>query len=336
MIDREPPSAEVLERAWQRERARRKEAERLLEEKSRELYASYSQLEKAHEDLKQQQAILVQAEKMASLGVLAAGIAHEINNPVGFVASNLESLRCYLVQVVDAVADLRGLAEQIGPADPLVVQRDEVLAKQKTEDLDFALSDALDIVVECNTGILRVREIVAGLKTFARTEVDRLVPTDLHDVVESALTLLHNQTKHACDIVRDYAELPRVLANPGKLAQVFVNLLVNAVQAIEEKASGLGLCGEAAKGAWGTITVRTEVLADEVRVAIGDTGCGMPPEVRERIFQPFFTTKPVGQGTGLGLAISYGIVQEHAGRLEVESAVGSGTIFTLVLPVPHG
>ncbi len=327
---------DVMLRAWRRERSRRLEAERLLNEKARELFDSYNDLEHALTDLKSNQRILVQTEKMASLGVLAAGIAHEINNPVGFVLSNLTTLKSNLPTLVDALRDMRELVERIDDDGPLSQQRAAVLGRLASSDADYVLADAGDLIDETLSGLERVRAIVAGLRSFARTESDTLELTDVHGIIESALTLLHNQLKHACDIVRAFGDAPRVLANPGKLAQVLVNLLSNAVQAIEEKARGQGLCGAAipgvAGGAWGRITVQTWREHDWLCIGVQDTGCGISRDAREQLFQPFYTTKPVGQGTGLGLAISWGIVQEHGGTIEVDSEPGHGARFIVKLP----
>ncbi len=322
-----------MQRAWQRERARRLEAEHLLSVKSRELFASFSELERAHAALKNNQHVLVQTEKMASLGVLSAGIAHEINNPIGFVLSNLNTLKSNLPLLLEVLGAMRHVLQRIDATSPLAPERDAVLQRLADTDADFVLADSADLIVETLSGLERVRAIVAGLKAFARTETDATELVDLHEILDAALALLHNQIKHSCDIARNFGELPQVLANPGKLAQVFVNLLVNAVQAIEEKASGAGSCGETGKGAWGTITVTTRRDDGFVYVSVSDTGCGIPDSVREKLFQPFFTTKPVGQGTGLGLAISYGIVHEHGGEIEIDSEFGVGARFTVKLPL---
>ena len=324
---------QVMQRAWQRERARRLAAEQLLSATASELLASFHDLERAHAELKSHQHVLVQTEKMASLGVLSAGVAHEINNPIGFVLSNLHTLKSNLPLLLEMLGAMRDVLQRIDATSPLASARDAVLRRLADSDADFVLADSAELIVETLSGVERVRAIVAGLKTFARSETDVTELIDLHEILDAAFTLLHNQIKHSCDIVRNFSALPRVLANPGKLAQVFVNLLVNAVQAIEEKASGAGSCGEAGKGAWGTITVTTWRDDGFVCVSVADSGCGIPDSVREHLFQPFFTTKPVGQGTGLGLAISYGIVHEHGGEIAIDSEFGAGARCTVKLPL---
>ena len=283
-----------------------------------ELRASHRDLKAAFECLEQAQAQLLQSEKMASIGQLAAGVAHEINNPVGYVNSNLGTLRGY----IDDLFRLLATYEKAGPllaGDPLL--QAELASLKQTLDLGFLREDTLNLVKESQEGITRVKKIVADLKEFSH--VDRAVwqQADLRLGIDSTLNIVHNEIKYKAEIVKDYGELPLIECIPAQLDQVFLNLLVNAAQAIETR---------------GTITLTTGTDGDGVFVEIRDTGQGMPAEVQKRIFEPFFTTKPVGKGTGLGLSLSYGIVQKHHGRIDVVSEPGRGTSFRVWLPVGQG
>ncbi len=264
------------------------ERTRELAEKNRELSAKNREILRAETQL-------VQSEKMAALGQLVAGVAHELNNPVNFISSGVPSLRRDVDKLTALVADDR---------------RDERFHKvqRRIGKLLRAIGD----------GARRTAETVRDLRSFARPDEAELKVADLHAALESTLTLLHHQTKDHIEVVRHYGRIPTVECWLGQLNQVFMNLLVNAVQAIR---------GE------GAIVLTTERLGDRVRVSIRDTGRGMSEDERAKIFDPFFTTKPEGQGTGLGLAISHGIVEKHGGTIEVESAPGKGTEFTITLPL---
>ena len=257
---------------------------------------------------------LMHAEKMASLGQLAAGIAHEINNPIGFVSSNLGSLERYLEEVISLVeAYARGAAAS---ADRAVFAEATELRRQL--DYDFLCDDARQLLVECRDGIDRVRKIVQDLKGYSHVGNDWQW-ADLHEGLDSTLNIARNELKYHCTVIREYGDLPQICCMPSQINQVFMNLLVNAAHAIEGQ---------------GEIVIRTARFGDDaVQIHISDTGKGIPPENLSRIFEPFFTTKKVGQGTGLGLALSWRIVERHHGRLEVKSEPGKGTTFILTLPV---
>jgi two-component system NtrC family sensor kinase len=263
-------------------------------------------LEEAHNQL-------LQSEKLASIGQLAAGVAHEINNPIGFVNSNLGTLKNYTGQLFDLL-DEYSTAESKLP--PEAVQR--LAAAKQTADIDFVREDMAALIAESMDGAARVRRIVQDLRDFSRPGDSEWQAVDLHAGLESTLNVVWNEIKFKAEVVRDYAELPPVECLPFQLNQVFLNLLVNAAQAIPER---------------GTITLRSACDGDQVSVAIADNGIGMPPEVRDRIFDPFFTTKPIGKGTGLGLSVAYGIVEKHGGRIDVDTVPGKGTTFTVRLPV---
>lgn len=255
---------------------------------------------------------LVQSEKLAAIGQLAAGVAHEINNPVGFVMSNFRSLEQYLDSMFSLVELFDTHAHLLSEAARTAV------AKRKVDiDFEFMAEDARDLVAESRDGLERVKRIVSDLRDFSRVGETEWQWANLHGCLDSTLNVVMNEIKYKADVVKDYAELPDIECMPFQLNQVFLNLLVNAAQAMEDR---------------GTITLSTRAEVDHVVVQVSDTGCGMPPEVVKRIFDPFFTTKPVGKGTGLGLSVTHNIVTRHHGAITVDSAVGRGTTFTVRLP----
>ena len=261
---------------------------------------------------------LLQSEKLASIGQLAAGVAHEINNPVGYVKSNLSTLRGYLEQVM-ALLNAYGLSE-----DPLASQtaRNSLERLKETVDLPFLRDDIWSLMRECDEGLQRVTQIVRDLKDFSHADGGERVQADLHRGLDSTLNIVWNELKYKAKVIREYGELPCVDCVITQINQVFMNLLVNAAQAMEQH---------------GTIWIRTGLGEPGwVWVEVEDTGQGIPEENLKRIFDPFFTTKPVGKGTGLGLALAYGIINRHGGRIEVESTVGKGTRFRICLPVGAG
>ncbi len=247
---------------------------------------------------------LLQSEKMASIGQLAAGVAHEINNPIGFVNSNLGTLSRYvedILRVIDARAET--------PASQ---------ALSGEIDVNFLRADLVDLVRESREGLERVRKIVANLKDFSHVDEAEWQDADLLAGLDSTLNVVWHELKYKVELVRQLAPLPRIRCIPAQLNQVFMNLLVNAAQAIKQK---------------GTITLSSGVDGDQVWIEIADTGVGMDDAVIRRMFDPFFTTKPVGTGTGLGLSLSYDIIKKHGGRFDVSSTPGVGTTIRLYLPV---
>ena len=284
----------------------------------RNLTASQQQavaLRQAFDELERTQKQLINSEKMASIGQLTAGVAHEINNPVGYLHSNLGTLSHYVEDILHMVASYEAAVNAI--TDPVV--KATVEQAKKDTDFSFLLEDIPRLLSESQEGTQRVRKIVQDLKDFAHAgDNEEWQWVDLHNSLERTLNIVHNELKYKAEILRSYDNLPEIHCLPGQLNQVFMNLLVNAGHAIDAK---------------GQVQVSARQVGDQVWVEISDTGCGMPPEVVARIFEPFFTTKTVGKGTGLGLSISYGIVKKHGGHIEVESTEGQGTTFRIMLPV---
>ena len=267
--------------------------------------------------LEDAQGQLLQSEKMASVGQLAAGVAHEINNPIGFVNSNLGSLKGQvesLLSVLSAYEEVENALK--GQPDLLASLQQAKIAA----DLDFLRDDILDLINESLDGVQRVKKIVENLRDFSRVDASEWHYANLEQGLESTLNIVWNEIKYKAEVIREYAGLPDVECIAAQINQVFMNLLVNAAHAIAER---------------GTITLRTGFDEREVWVEVEDTGVGIKPENLKRVFEPFFTTKPVGKGTGLGLSLAYGIVQRHQGGLEVQSKPGKGTKFRLTLPRRH-
>jgi signal transduction histidine kinase len=323
------PDDSAIRRAWQREKAARKLAEQLLEDKSRELYIANRDLQSRADALQQTlnelrdtQEQLLQSEKLASLGQLAAGVAHEINNPMGFITSNLGSLRDYLHGYRDTLRAARAAcaAVQNGNLAQAGELAEQTEASYAEHDLDFAEEDIDELLDDSLKGAQRVRDIVQGLRNFARVDSRELESFDLNDCLRDALKLARVELDQRADVHSHFAELPALQGNAGQLTQVLVNLLVNAAQAIDGH---------------GRVEVSSRLVGDTAQVDIRDNGCGISAEDRDKLFTPFFTTKPVGSGTGLGLSISYGIVQKHGGHIEVESEPGSGSRFTVILPLAN-
>jgi PAS domain S-box-containing protein len=255
---------------------------------------------------------LLQSEKMASIGVLAAGVAHEINNPVGFVNSNLSSLQRYL-QSLMRLLDAYELREQHLPEG----DRSELNALRKEIDADYLREDLGSLLSESMDGLDRIKRIVQDMKDFSHVGGGDVLVANLETGLDSTLNVVWNELKYKAEVIKEYGGVPEIECIPSQLNQVFMNLLVNAAHAIDNR---------------GRITVRTSYENEMVTVSVSDTGSGIAAENLGRIFEPFFTTKPVGKGTGLGLSLSYSIVQKHGGRIEVDSEIGKGTTFRVILP----
>ncbi|CAH0348053.1 ATP-binding protein [Aquabacterium sp. CECT 9606] len=279
----------------------------LLQEKS-EQQDLIKKLEEAHHQL-------LQAEKMASIGQLAAGVAHEINNPIGFVGSNMGTLREYVQSLLELIA-----AYESHEPDMAASIRQHMASLRAQIDLSYLRQDIPNLVRESIDGIERVRKIVQDLKDFSHVDEAQWQWADLRCGLDSTLNIVQNEIKYVAEVVKNYGDIPDVECMPSQLNQVFMNLLVNAAHAMHERRGKI------------TVTVGT-ALPEAVFVEIADEGHGIAPENLKRIFDPFFTTKAIGKGTGLGLSLSYGIVKKHGGQITVESRHGVGTVFRMVLPV---
>jgi PAS domain S-box-containing protein len=284
-----------------------------LAETNQQLEGALLQLERSHAALKATQVQLVQSEKMRALGQMVAGVAHEINNPAAFVANNLAQLAQLtpaLRLLFDAYLPLKALAA--------VEQHAAIEAAEAAADIEYLWQDLPDLVRESQEGMTRIRDIVSSLRNFSRLDEAELKAADINEGLRSTLQIVRPLCKRGIAIVEAYGDLPLVLCRPGELNQVFLNLLTNAMQAID--------------GA-GQIGVQSALEQDRIMVTIRDSGSGMGAATLARLGEPFFTTKPVGSGTGLGLAVSFGIVERHGGRLMFESAPGRGTSAIVEIPL---
>lgn len=284
----------------------RKKMEDALFKKGEEQQSLIKKLQEAHEQL-------LQSEKMASVGQLAAGIAHEINNPIGFINSNVGTLQNYVEKLFSVIDEFEKLIKDDS--------QDSTIAKMNViheeADLTFLKDDIHDLVSESMDGLKRVKDIVQSLKDFSHVGETDWQEADIHHGIDSTLNIVNNEIKYKANVIKDYGQLPPVKCVISQVNQVIMNLLVNASHAIKEN---------------GVIKISTGCEKEGVWIKVLDTGSGIPPENLNRIFEPFFTTKPVGSGTGLGLSLSYGIIKKHGGRIEVNSTVGKGTCFTVHLP----
>lgn len=279
-----------------------------------DLKKKIKELEMANNDLKEAQTKLVHSAKMTSLGQLVAGVAHELNNPIGFIYSNTSHLKDYSEKLFQLI--------QAGEENP------QKLAELKDElDYEYIKKDLPQLIKSCQDGAQRTRDIVLGLRNFSRLEEAQLKEIDLRESLDTTLELLKGEIKNRIQINKQYEPIPMVTCYASQINQVLMNILSNALQAIQ----GSGQI-------WiSTLPIRASAnQTGRVQISIQDSGMGMSPDVLEKIFEPFFTTKGVGQGTGLGLSISYGIIQNHGGEIQVRSEKGVGTEFTLIIPISQG
>jgi signal transduction histidine kinase len=296
----------ALTQALQQQLEEKKLAEEALQREKAEQQILIDRLEEAHNQL-------LQSEKMASIGQLAAGVAHEINNPIGYVNSNLGVLQTYVQGMLRLIAGYERFEGELRTES-----RSAVDAIRQDIDLSYLRNDICDLLSESLGGLQRVKRIVQDLKDFSHIGDTEVQWANLEEGLESTLNVVWNELKYKAEVVRDYGKLPEVECIPSQLNQVFMNLLVNAGQAILER---------------GIITLRTRQVGENVQIEISDTGPGIPPEIINRIFDPFFTTKPVGSGTGLGLSITHSILRKHHGQIDVSSEPGKGTTFRITLPI---
>jgi two-component system NtrC family sensor kinase len=283
-----------------------------------ELMRRNNELTELNAKLSMAQEQLVQSEKLASIGQLAAGVAHEINNPIGYIFSNFGTLESYIANLLEMLKTYEDAESGIGSPDTLA----KVRAVRERIDLDFLVEDIPVLMSESKEGIVRVRKIVQDLKDFSRVDAHQEWQwANIHQGIDSTLNIVGNEVKYKADVIKEYGDIPEIECLPSQINQVIMNIVVNAAHAIGTQR--------------GKITIRTGVESDNVWIEISDTGSGIPKEILARIFDPFFTTKPIGSGTGLGLSLSYGIIQKHRGHIEVESEANCGTSFRITLPIRH-
>jgi signal transduction histidine kinase len=294
-------------------------------EASSQIEAKNNKLESTLKALEDTQTQMLQSEKMASIGQLAAGVAHEINNPTGFVSSNLKTLTDYQEEIAELIGKYQGLISQLVSQQQQGALCQETRAaveelKRFEQDIDvgFLMDDITDLIGDCREGIDRIKKIVIDLKDFAHPGEDKAKLTDINNGIESTLNVVNNEIKYKASVHKNFGDIPTVRGIPQQLNQVFMNILVNAAQAIEKK---------------GDIHITTRSVAQNVEVSISDTGSGISPDNLTKIFDPFFTTKQVGKGTGLGMNIAYNIIKKHNGTIHVDSELGKGTTFTITLPI---
>jgi signal transduction histidine kinase len=290
-----------------------KERTRQINKQKEKLQEQKEELQITLENLRITQSHLVQSEKMASLGQLVAGIAHEINNPVTFISAGVDSLNTNL----EEVRQVLDVYHRITP-DNVHEKLKNIDELKNSIDYNVTIREINKLINSIGTGTERTTEIVKGLRTFSRLDEDVLKLADIHEGLDSTLILLRNKYKQRIEINKQYGNIPEIECFPGQLNQVFMNVLANAIDAIDDK---------------GTITIRTSISNSTIRISIRDTGKGIPENIQSKIFEPFFTTKDVGQGTGLGLSICHSIIEKHHGSIEVKSEVGKGSEFLIALPV---
>lgn len=317
--EKEASQEEALLVSKENERIVREQNE-MLEQKVKE---RTHELERTLSNLKEAQSQLVDAEKMASLGQLTAGIAHEINNPVNFISANIGPLRRDMDDIKELLEWLENKIQEGKDLETI----EELEAFKKDIEFDYIIDEVDDLLQGMQDGTDRTVEIIKGLKVFSRLDEQDIKYVDIHEGLDSTLILLNNSIRDIMDLKKSYSDLPKIECYPGKLNQVFMNILNNAAQAIKSNPQQKDK---------GVIEISTRQLSDtHIEIKISDNGPGMPEEVRKKIFEPFFTTKPVGEGTGLGLSIVYNIIRNHQGTVEVESETGVGTTFIITLPVQH-
>jgi signal transduction histidine kinase len=296
--------------------------ERQVQQRTEKIAQQNIQLEKQIDELNQTRAQLIQSEKLASIGQLAAGIAHEINNPLGFIHSNLDVLSGY-IEALKKLSDandllLSRISNDELEKQSLAAELAELAVFKSKLDIDYIFDDMPELVSEAMSGTVRVKEIVADLKDYSHMNQQTMALEDINQIITQAINISNNETKYHVQINRDFAVLPSLPCRKAKLTQVLLNLLLNASQAV---------------GKAGRVDIKTRCEDNEIKISIKDNGCGIAKDLQDKVFDPFFTTKEVGTGTGLGLHICHSIITSHGGTITVESEVGQGSEFIITLPV---
>ncbi len=286
----------------------------MVDDRTKELIDEKEKLKKAYDELKQSQDIILQQEKLAGLGQLAAGVAHEINNPTGFISSNLYTFSKYIERIIGFIDEQKSVIDSFN-VDNVI---EKINKKRKDLKIDYIVKDVKELIGESLEGTHRIKQIVQDLKIFVRKDDGEQEDTNINSCIESSLNIVWNELKYKSTVKKEIGDLPLIKCYPQQLKQVFMNILVNASQAIEER---------------GEIKIKTWQEKESVFIAISDTGCGIPKKNLGKLFDPFFTTKAAGIGTGLGMGISYDIIKKHNGDIFVESEVGKGSTFTVTVPV---
>ncbi len=319
-------SEEGYKKAYLREKAIREKAESLLEDKSRDLFLANEELQKNFDALKSTtealhstQAQLIHQEKMVSIGQLAAGVAHEINNPLAFVISNVNSIKEYVAVFKQLLDEYHKIGKNITEDTDHPQYEDMIKIKkvEDDEDLNFISEDLESLFIETTTGAERVKNIVADLRKFSNIDQADICQANINDCIDQAINITADEVSKTCKIEKNLGDIPSIQCYPGELNQVFMHLLTNAAQATEEQ---------------GTITIQSSDDEKNINITVSDTGKGIPEEKLVDLFNPFFTMNDVGGGMGLGLATVYAIIQNHQGKIDVESQLGTGTSFSISIP----
>jgi signal transduction histidine kinase len=288
---------------------------RIVEERER----AFDELKETMEKLKKTQNQLIRSEKLAGIGQLAAGVAHEINNPTSFIMSNMSTMRNYISEFFNYIDSMEKLVTTSGHGSPEAMKiQEEIRHIINSQDYCYLKDDLPGVIEESLSGLHRIKTIVTNLLSFASSSESERSIVDLNMEIKSALLLLENEISRKGHVVKNLGNLPKTVANSHQLRQMFVNLILNAIQAIE---------------ADGIITITTEVKNNYIRIEISDNGVGIPPDDIKNIFNPFFTTREIGSGVGLGLSIAYRIIESHNGNIDVQSELEHGTTFTIRLPI---
>jgi len=313
-ISRDVTKRRQMEEALKRNHEELIKKNKEINESRGNVQLALEKLGNTYEELKASQLKILQQEKMASIGQLAAGVAHEINNPMAFIASNLGTLDKYINRLIDFIQTQSEVIKSLKDADAVKKLKE----KRKELKLDHVIEDVKELIAESLDGSERVKKIVSELNCFSRMDEKEYKKADINECIESAINIVWTELKYKATLKKDYGNLPPVKCYAQQINQVFVNLLINAINSIEEQ---------------GTITIKTWDKDKSIWMSVSDTGRGIPQKNLSKIFEPFFTTKDAGKGTGLGLSITYEIIQRHKGDITVNSKVGKGTTFTIRIPI---